>query len=163
MSGSVSGRILSHRQKNGETQDQFGRRYGVSGPAIFKFEKGFINPKLSLWLSITKDMSMDPRRAVNMWVKNGLPEQYQNALCPPPSAMLEENRFSGIHNSANLSKTIVADKSVPHALVEFAQSDEWALYSPTGEEIDLLLHLFGDMADGSVRTICEAIRLVRNF
>ena len=36
--------IYQSRLKLGMTQDQYGAKYDVSGPAVFKFEKGFVRP-----------------------------------------------------------------------------------------------------------------------
>ena len=47
--------IFNSRQDEDLTQDQYGSRYGVSGPAIFKFEKGYVKPSLELWLKMAKD------------------------------------------------------------------------------------------------------------
>ena len=38
----IGTKITELRKTLGLTQDQFGVRYGVSGPAVFKFEKGFV-------------------------------------------------------------------------------------------------------------------------
>ena len=65
------------RKRQGLVQNEFGERYGVSGPAIFKFEKGFITPSLKLWLPMAQDVGLDERRAVVLWVKDKLPEPYQ--------------------------------------------------------------------------------------
>ena len=39
------------------TQDQYGVRHNVTGPAVFKFEKAFMRPSLPLWLA----MALEPR------------------------------------------------------------------------------------------------------
>lgn len=66
------------RVQSGLTQDQFGRKYNVSGPAIFKFEKGYVKPSLELWLQIAKDTDVTEQQAVLLWVKSKLPKKYQH-------------------------------------------------------------------------------------
>ena len=53
-------------------------RNGVSGPAIFKFEKNYVKPSLELWLKIARDCGLEERQAVLLWVKAKLPEQYHD-------------------------------------------------------------------------------------
>ncbi|MCH7981679.1 MAG: helix-turn-helix transcriptional regulator, partial [Proteobacteria bacterium] len=73
----LAGTILKSRLAMGLTQDEFGLRYSVSGPAIFKFEKGFVRPSLKLWLRIARDAELTERRAVLMWLQSKIPPQYQ--------------------------------------------------------------------------------------
>ena len=82
----LAGTILKSRLAIGLTQDQFGQRYEVSGPAIFKFEKGFIRPSLKLWLRIAQDAELTERRAVLLWSHSRLPAEYQQYvdLAPAP-------------------------------------------------------------------------------
>src|SRR5690242_16637083 len=72
--------IYNARQKENLTQDQYGSRYSVSGPAIFKFEKGYVKPSLDLWLRMSLDAGISERRAVLLWVKSKLPEKYQEYI-----------------------------------------------------------------------------------
>lgn len=44
----IGGIIYKSRKSRKLTQDEFGEIYGVSGPAIFKFEKGYVRPSLKL-------------------------------------------------------------------------------------------------------------------
>ncbi len=78
MAGVIAQRILRHRKKLKVTQDQLGADYNVSGPAVFKFEKGYVVPSLRLWLRLADDMNIDRRTAVLMYVQDRLPEQYKN-------------------------------------------------------------------------------------
>ena len=64
--------IYKHRLDIDLTQDQYGATYNVSGPAIFKFEKGYVRPSFVRPLNLTKDSEVvraklllelqDPRR-----------------------------------------------------------------------------------------------------
>ena len=78
MSNLLGQKIQQLRRKLRLTQDQFGSRYSVSGPAIFKFEKGYVNPSLELWLKMAKDCGLDERDGVLLWTKCKLPEKYQD-------------------------------------------------------------------------------------
>ncbi len=80
--------IVAYRYKVRMTQDQFGVKYGVSGPAIFKFEKGYVHPNLALWLRISPDMGITERKAVLMHVRSKLPSEFHSLINPdskPPA------------------------------------------------------------------------------
>ena len=81
--------IYNNRQKEDLTQDQYGARYSVSGPAIFKFEKGYVKPSLDLWLKMAADSGLSERRAVLLWVKSKLPEEYQEYIELQSAAVAE--------------------------------------------------------------------------
>jgi DNA-binding XRE family transcriptional regulator len=72
--------IQIHRKEEALTQDAFGARYGVSGPAIFKFERGYVNPSLDLWLSISKDCGVPRDAAVLLWAQAKLPSEHHTLL-----------------------------------------------------------------------------------
>ncbi len=163
MSRLISQLVLRFRKKLGETQDQFGVRYGVTGPAIYKLEKGYILPKISTWLRMANDMGIPPRRAVLIWVRNHLPKQLRDGLGVKKPPVTKKTKFSHIKNNVRLREALAADTSVPPGLVKFAESDEWTLYSPTGEEIDLLFDIFGATHGASIRTVREALQLLREF
>lgn len=69
--------IHKHRTQIDVPQDQYGAKYGVSGPGIFKYEKGYIRPSLKVWMPMAADAGVPERRAVLVWLKWGLPEKYQ--------------------------------------------------------------------------------------
>ena len=69
--------VYESRLAMGLTQAELGRRYDVTGPAIFKFEKGFVRPSLKLWLRIAQDADLTERRAVLMWIQTKVPQEYQ--------------------------------------------------------------------------------------
>ena len=52
--------IFEYRKKVNLTQDQYGSKYRVSGPAVFKFEKGYVKPSLELWLKMAAEMEYFP-------------------------------------------------------------------------------------------------------
>ena len=73
-------KISNLRERQGLTQDQFGSKYGVSGPAIYKFEKGYVKPSLDLWLKFALDYGLSEKQGVLLWCKAKLPEQYRDFI-----------------------------------------------------------------------------------
>ena len=69
--------ILNSRAKMSLTQDQFAKKYNITGPAIFKFEKSYVKPALRLWLEMAKDMKVSEKQAVLLWIRAKLPDKYQ--------------------------------------------------------------------------------------
>ena len=172
MKSEIGSLIAQSRANLGLTQDQFGRKYGVSGPAIFKFEKGYVKPSLDLWLHMAKDMNVAEQVAVLMWVRGRLPKKYQDFISLEPSTAREGAKKYGKASSDTavksnptvLRKTILADRSAPQGLKEMLKdSDLWSLYQPTGHEIHTLRYVFGNLGDGSKSAYREALRLVREF
>jgi DNA-binding XRE family transcriptional regulator len=64
---------MNYRKERDLTQSDLAVRFNVSGPAIFKFEKGFVTPSLQLWLKIATGMGMPEKEAVLVWVREKLP------------------------------------------------------------------------------------------
>ena len=166
--------IQAHRDVSGMTQDQFGAKYGVSGPAIFKFEKGYVKPSLELWLRMAKDFEISERKAVLMWVKSKLPEEYQDFIDLTNEGLGGEgDRRSGDSNARDYSqmtdreemKTLAKkDASLPRALRDLLADDElWAVYKPSGREVNLLRDTFGRLGKGTKSSYREALRLIREF
>ena len=156
-----------------ETQDEFGRKYGVSGPAIFKFEKGYVRPSLALWLQMARDLAIDERRAVLMWVRAKLPKKYQAFVNLDPIAVQESDRPYKGKAAAKVKKwasadearkAVLADRTAPKGLKALLKDDDvWSLYKPKAEEIELLRTTFGSLGDGNKSTFREALRLIREF
>ena len=96
--------IHRHRTDMGLTQDQFGARYEVTGPAIFKFEKGYVKPSLELWLRMAKDCEIPEKRAVLLWIKSRLPEEYQDLIIIEEDSVVRED-------SAPYHKATILDKA----------------------------------------------------
>ena len=154
------------------TQDEFGSKYEVSGPAIFKFEKGYVRPSLRLWLRISGDAGLSERRAVLLWLRSGLPEGYRQYI-DLRQAKGEKKRpkkrggkvdYSEYDEPAEMRKAAHADKNLPKPLRDFLDDDEvWALYRPTGHEINILRDRFAPLGKGTKSTYGEALRLIREF
>lgn len=167
--------IYNSRQKENLTQDQYGARYNVSGPAIFKFEKGYVKPSLDLWLKMAADAGLSERRSVLLWVKSKLPDEYQEYIELQSAAVAESEAeyakkkgkkpdYSKFEAREQMREQTEKDKSIPKGLKELLDDDElWALYKPTGHEINLMRDLFGPLGRGSKTAYREALRLIREF
>jgi len=167
-------RIVEYREMLKLTQDQFGAKYGVSGPAIFKFEKGYVKPSLDLWLRIARDFGLNDRRAVLLWIKAKLPDKYQKYvdLATPAVAEDEAEYGAALHgldytkfdDRDSMRHAALKDDGVPRGLKALLRDDEvWALFKPTGKEINALRDTFGALGEGSGGDYREALRLTREF
>jgi DNA-binding XRE family transcriptional regulator len=166
--------IYNHRDISEMTQDQFGAKYGISGPAIFKFEKGYVKPSLNLWLKMAPDFDLTERKAVLMWVKSKLPEEFQDFVDlaaeaaekaqgkgAKPSKARDYTTFS---DRDEMRKVTMKDGSLPKALRDLLSDKElWAVYKPTGREINILRDTFGKLGRGTKSSYREALRLIREF
>jgi len=76
---------MEYRKSQNLTQIDLAERYGVSGPAIFKFEKGFVTPSLKLWLKIASNIGIPDKEAVLIWVKEKLPTRMKGLINETPS------------------------------------------------------------------------------
>lgn len=101
--------IVGGRTKTGLTQEQFARKYNVSGPAISKFEKGYLNPSLDLWLVMAKDMGLSEESAVLMWVREKLPEKYKWLINPDA---VSGPKTSRTRRGSQLPPRLTGEKSV---------------------------------------------------
>ena len=151
------------------TQDEFGQRYGVSGPAVFKFEKGYVRPSLDLWLRMVGDLDMTEKRAVLLWIKSKLPIKYQHYLELTPTTNRKHQKqglidYSTFESAEEMRVAAAKDRKLPKGLHDVLSDDEvWSLYKPTGHEINLLSKMFPPLGKGSKSAYREALRLVREF
>jgi DNA-binding XRE family transcriptional regulator len=167
--------IYENRQTADLTQDQYGSRYSVSGPAIFKFEKGYVKPSLELWLKMAADAAISQRRAVLLWVKSKLPEEYQEYIELQSAAVAESEveyakkkgkkaDYSKFETREQMREFLDKDKTLPKGLRELLEDDElWALYKPTGHEVNMLRDIFSPLGRGSKVAFREALRVIREF
>ncbi len=95
MDNILAGEIYQNRISQGLTQDKFGKVYNVSGPAIFKFEKGYLKPSFQLWLRMAKDFKIPEKKAVLMWIKSRLPSEYQSLIDLREMVVTEEGKAYG--------------------------------------------------------------------
>jgi len=167
-------RILEYRESLKLTQDQFGAKYGVSGPAIFKFEKGYVKPSLDLWMSMARDLGLSDRRAVLLWIKAKLPDKFQKYVELTSGAVAEDEAgygqgphdldYSQFEDRDAMRKAALKDDGVPRGLKILLRDDDvWALFKPTSEEIAVLRDVFGELGEGSPDAYRDALRLVREF
>ncbi len=156
------------------TQDQYGAKYDVSGPAIFKFEKGYVRPSLALWLKMASDAGVSERRSVLLWLKSKLPESYQDYVELQSAAVAEsegkskkkdgKTDYSKFEGREAIRDASSKDKALPKGLRELLDDPElWALFKPTGHEINMLRDIFGPLGRGSKGAFREALRLIREF
>ena len=167
------GELIGESRSNLElTQDQFGRKYGVSGPAIFKFEKGYVKPSLVLWLQMARDLGVEERKAVLMCVRAKLPKKYQSFVNLEPATVQEKGpiykakatKAKKSASAEDVRKAVLADRSTPKGLKALLRDDDiWSLYRPKADEIELLRATFGTLGDGNKSSFREALRLVREF
>lgn len=168
--------IYQARLEQDLTQDQYGTKYSVSGPAIFKFEKGYVRPSLQLWLRMAIDAGLSERRAVLLWLKSKLPENYQDYIELQSAAVAESESdykskkksgrvdYSKYEGRDAIRDASSKDKTLPKGLRELLDDPElWALFKPTGHEINMLRDIFGPLGRGTKSAYREALRLVREF
>lgn len=163
--------IERYRKSLGKTQDQLGAMYSVTGPAIFKFEKGYVKPSLELWMKIAYDAGLTPRKALVCWIKDKLPEQYVEIFKSIESeaergeaAEEKPQGYSQHQDRETLRKAVLCDPSLPGNLIELLRDEEfWALYKPKGVEIDQLVRLCTPFPEGTPDMYRDALRLIRQF
>ena len=167
--------IYNCRIKEDMTQDEFGRKYDVSGPAIFKFEKGYVTPSLDLWLKMAADIGISERRAVLLWWKRKLPEAYEQyiELQSPIVAEKEaqylkkkgrKSDYGKLRARDAILEAAEKDRTLPDGVPELINDPElWALYKPTGKEINLLRDTFGPLGNGSKQQYRDALLVLREF
>ena len=171
MGTALARRIVEYRKMAKLTQDQYGRKYGVSGPAIFKFEKGFVAPSLPLWLKFTRDNELSDRRAVLIWIQDKLPDDYKKYADPDASSESEDESdkrhnldYTVFDDRDAMRCAILVDDSIPLGLKDLIRDDEtWSLYKPTGEEINFLRSTYGNLGPGAVDVFVDALRVARTF
>lgn len=174
MSKSLSELIQGHRSKLKMTQDEFGSKYGVSGPAIFKFEKGYVHPSLILWLRISKDIGIPEGKAVLMHVQSKMPDEFKDLIKPDSKPKAPKRTAKGkgprnidyraISDQKELKATAKKDSSLPKALRDLlAEESIWESFKPRGTEITILRDAFGSLGRGTKISYREALRLVRQF
>ena len=175
MSLTAPGKILADiihvsRLAMGLNMEEFGQRYDVTGPAIFKFENGLMRPSLKLWLRIAQDAQLTERRAVLQWIQSKLPAEYQRYV-DLPASITDRPRikkglidYSSFETREAMHAAVAKDTKLPKPLRDLLADDElWAVHKPTGHEINLLRDLVPPLGKGSKKGFREALRLIREF
>jgi DNA-binding XRE family transcriptional regulator len=123
-------------------------RYKVSGPAIFKVEKGYVTPSLKLWRVIAADMGIAEKEAVLMWVRQKLPSRYHFLIRGTPLLDIEslrkelEAKAHGPNALKAMRDTILNNPDITSALKKFvAKNDMWNIFKPTAKELVFLVEL----------------------
>ena len=166
--------IYENRTSQGLTQDQFGAKYHVTGPAIFKFEKGYVKPSLDLWLKMAKNFEIPETRAVLMWVKSRLPEEYQDLIKIQDDPLVikgqklgkiaKKKDYSKFNDRNEMRRALSRDTKLPKELKKFLKNNEvWSIYKPTGREINILRDKIAELGKGSMEAYREALRVIRMF
>ena len=175
MSNHIGETIYRYRRGEKLTQDQLGSRFDLCGPAIFKFEQGVVRPSLRVWLRISSALKISERKAILMWVKDGLPERFQHMVdlkhqvildVAPEGYDVEDGiiDYSTIHDRDRLRQTALEDDFLPRGLKSLIRKDDtWALYKPTGDEINFLRDIFGRFPRSTRALFREALILHRQF
>ena len=162
--------VFKHRKSQDLTQDEFGSRYEVSGPAIFKFEKGYVRPSLGLWMRIALDAGLTERRAVLTWLREKIPKKYRAHIDLKPEGARTAKRKGGaidyrdIPEREDLRKAVEGDKKLPKAFRDALLDEEvWEVFRPVGAEIQIVRARFSTLGKGTPHAHREALRLVREF
>ena len=161
--------IYKARIEQGMTQDQYGQKYDVTGPAVFKFEKGYIRPSLKLWLEMASDAGLEERHAVLLWLRSKLDEQYQqyvDVTSKRKPAKKGETAYKGFTDRDSLREAALKDKGIKKGFRDVLSDDEiWNDFKPTGSEILLVRENFCalDAKKAKAEDYAEALRIVRHF
>jgi DNA-binding XRE family transcriptional regulator len=160
----IAEHIMRYRKRLKVTQDQLASEFNVTGPAIFKFEKGYVLPSLRLWLKLAERIGIERRQAVLMWAKDKLPDKFQDFILLEGNKGPKRSGFAQHKTTAKLRAAIAKDKWLPSGLTDLAKSNAlWAMYKPTGKEIDLLRDIFSKLGEGTDRDFRDGLRIVREF
>ena len=149
--------------------DEFGSKYEITGPAIFKFEGGKLLPSLNLWVQIAKDAEVKERRAVLLWLTAKVPakfRRYVEDLVKGGEARLASGgvNYAQLEEPEEMRAAALEDRKLPAALREFlGDEDLWTHFKPSGYEINLMRDLFGPLGEGRKDSYREALRLIREF
>jgi len=167
--------IYRQRLNDKLTQDQFGAKFGVSGPAIFKFEKGFVRPSFDLWMRMAREFKLPERKAVLMWIKARLPDEYQDLIeiTAEPIVITDGTKagertegvnYAKIKDRKELRRKALADTYLPKALKAMLRDNEiWGVYKPSGDEINFLRDAFSRFPRATMANFREALRVLRSF
>lgn len=176
MTNIIGQAIFEHRKKTGYTQDQFGKKINISGPAVFKFERGFVRPSLDVWLQIATDMNLDREYAVLMWMKDRLPDEFAHLIDLDTSRIKSDDPlkksnakyhkvdYSKYQSPEEVRAQAVKDKTLPRGLIAMMKDKKmWDSVKPTGEEVNFLRDAYQTVGAGDRFLFIEAISLHRKF
>lgn len=167
---SLGARIMNFRKINNLTQADLAERYRVSGPAIFKFEKGFVIPSLKLWLTIASDMGIPEKEAVLIWVKEKLPSRFHTLVKARQSfdirPIREELRSKSVEQSGQkkMREALLGNPEISPSLKKFVSNTEmWDIFKPSSKELLFLIELDKAFPLISLRQFREAMIVARQI
>ncbi|MBN1518121.1 helix-turn-helix transcriptional regulator [Candidatus Sumerlaeota bacterium] len=172
MESHLASRIKILRQRNALTQDQFGAKYNVSGPAVYKFEKGYVHPSLKLWLRFALDCGLSEKQTILLWIKSKLPERYREHIAIDDEGRLlkedcQEDLPAYLHrmDRKQMREAIAQAEDLPRGLRELLLQDDelWRVFQPTGFEIYSVAEKFGMYPDAPPSAFADALRNIRIF
>jgi len=166
----LGARIMKFRKSHGLTQADLAERYKVSGPAIFKFEKGFVIPSLKLWLAISSDMGIPEKEAVLVWVREKMPARFHSLVKAKPSfdvAPLRAELEAMAKDTPGLKRmreVILSHPEISPSLKKFVGNNEmWNIFKPTSKELLFLIELDKTYTLISLRQFREAMIVARQI
>jgi DNA-binding XRE family transcriptional regulator len=168
----LGSRIMEFRKSNKLTQADLAQRYEVSGPAVFKFEKGFVTPSLKLWQKIAADMDIPEKEAVLLWIKEKLPVRMHPHLLISAAldvdALKVELEKAGKDPSPQeaIQEVIVANPDITPSLKNFASERAmWRIFKPTLKEVLFLVeidHHLPRLSVNQFRDLLVVARAIQN-
>jgi DNA-binding XRE family transcriptional regulator len=161
---------MDFRKAKNFTQADLADMYNVSGPAIFKFEKGFVTPSLNLWIKISSSIGIPEKEAVLIWIKEKLPPKMQHVVSEAPS--LDADAFgqelAGLSKKADalakMREAILGNYNLSPGLKRFiAKNDIWDTLKPTCLELQFLVKLSLESPLISAEQYLDAIMIGRSI
>lgn len=138
--------VAMDRKSERLSQEKYGLSFGVSGPAILKIEKGQMRPGLDLWCRMAWAMGISDRKAVLMWLREGLPA--------------DRKRYIDLASAIQEVKT----STLPRGLRELYSDKKWnEKFHPTPREFELVEDKFHTFKDASCDFFRRAFDLFRTL
>lgn len=162
----LGSRIMKYRKAHNLTQSDLAERYGVSGPAIFKFEKGFVTPSLKLWQKIASNIGIPEKEAVLIWVREKLPNNMKNLVSEVPVLDVPalDASLSAAKNDKDLRDVLSVNPDISPALKKFVASNEiWGILKPKKDEILFLIALTQTLEISCVSQFRDALMVAREI
>jgi len=161
---------MRYRMALNLTQTDLADRYGVTGPAIFKFEKGFVTPSLSLWQKIADDIGVPEREAVLLWAKEKMPPKLQHFVCETSGldvdGLVADLRSLSKQPEAQdaMRAAIRANSDISPSLKRFVSDNAtWSILKPTCAELECLIQLSLESPLITVEQFLDAIMIGRSI
>lgn len=166
----LGARIMSYRKERDLTQADLAVRFNVSGPAIFKFEKGFVTPSLSLWLKIATGLGIPEKEAVLVWVREKLPANMRSWVDETTvldvaglrDALLALRETTDVHKQ--IRDVLGENPDISPVLKTFAAASAfWGVLKPSVKEALFLVELTQQANVSTVEQLRDAVMLGRSI